>query len=173
MKDVRPTSGKVLQALFSILGPVHGLAFLDLFAGTGRVAMKAWQSGASPVVAVEKLRSRCTEIPRHTRGTEAPMVLYMDIRRSLDWLSRKGYRFDVIFADPPYLCGWMDTLVPLLAEKNDLLEPGGVIVIEHSSREPLPAGTEQSFSIDERKYGETQLAFLRPVGENIDRSEVE
>lgn len=173
MKDVRPTSGKVLQALFSILGPVHDLAFLDLFAGTGRVAMKAWQLGASPVVAVEKLRTRCTEIPRPGKGSDSPIVLYMDIRRSIDWLSRKGYRFDVIFADPPYLCDWLDTLVPLLADKKCLLEPEGIIVIEHSSREPLPTSTEQFFSVDERKYGETLLAFLRPRGAGPDRGETE
>lgn len=173
MKDVRPTSGKVLLALFSILGPVRDLAFLDLFAGTGRVAMKAWQSGASPVVAVEKLRNRCAEIPKKKGTTESPVVLYMDIRRSLDWLLRKDYRFDVIFADPPYLCGWMDVLVPLLANKGHLLTPGGVIVIEHSSREPLPADTGQYFTVDERKYGETLLAFLRPCVNTDDEGETE
>lgn len=165
MKDVRPTSGKVLLALFSILGPIRDIAFLDLFAGTGRVAMKAWKSGASPVVAVEKLRNRCGEIPKKGTG-ESPVILNMDVRRSIDWLLRKDYRFDVIFADPPYLCGWMAVLIPLLANKGNLLAPEGVIVIEHSSREPLPPETGEWFTVDERKYGETLLAFLRPC-ENV------
>lgn len=173
MKDVRPTSGKVLSALFNILGSVKDLAFLDLFAGTGRVAMKAWQSGATPVVAVETLRSRCTEIPRKGKGTDPPIVLYMDIRRSLDWLLRKKYCFDVIFADPPYLCKWMEVLVPLLQEKRTLLKPGGTIVIEHSSREPLPDETQQFFLIDERKYGETLLTFLRPAEDLIEKGDAE
>ena len=160
MNDVRPTSGTTLQALFNILGPMRGQSFLDLFSGTGRVAMKAWQSGAEPVVAVETLRNRCGEIPARGRGTECPLVLFMDVRRALKWPRHREYRFDVIFADPPYLSGWMHILVPLLEENRDLLIPGGVIVLEHSMREPLP-DLGNTFDHEERKYGETTLSFLR------------
>lgn len=172
MKEVRPTSGKTLQALFNILGPLGGHSFLDLFSGTGRVAMKAWQSGAEPVVAVETLRNRCGEIPARGRGTDCPLVLFMDVRRALTWLRRKDYRFDIIFADPPYLSGWMETLIPLFEGSRDLLVPGGIIVIEHSVREPLP-DLGETFDNEERKYGETVLSFLRFQEPLIGRSERE
>ena len=64
MKEARPTSGKVLLALFNILGNVRDLRFLDLFSGTGQVAKTALARGASAVVAVESERSRCADIKK-------------------------------------------------------------------------------------------------------------
>ena len=61
LKEMRPTSGKVLLALFNILGNIHGKSFLDLFSGSGRVAATARLKGASPVVLVESDRKRQTE----------------------------------------------------------------------------------------------------------------
>ena len=58
VKEMRPTSGKVMLALFNILGNIHGKGFLDLFAGSGRVAASARLKGASPVVLVESDRRR-------------------------------------------------------------------------------------------------------------------
>ncbi len=125
------------------------------------------------MVAVEKVRNRCAEIPRKGRGQTCPLVLNMDVRRGLDWLSRRDFRFDVIFADPPYLCGWMETLIPLLGANRKLLKDEGVIVIEHSMREPLPAETETLFEFRERKYGETRLAFLSIRETMTDRGQAE
>jgi 16S rRNA G966 N2-methylase RsmD len=170
-KEVRPTSGKVMGALFNILGNLDGRAFLDLFSGTGRVARSAVDRGAVPVVAVEIIPSRAREIRSLLPEEPACLVLSMDVRRALSFLRRKGYRpfpdeprgFDVIFADPPYGAGWPSILGGILfPQDGGLLNPGGIVVIEHSIREEAPAG-ERYMITDRREYGETVLTFLSPV----------
>jgi 16S rRNA G966 N2-methylase RsmD len=86
----------------------------------------------------------------------------MDIRRALSFLERKGHRFEIVFADPPYGAGWPAILGELLFPRSGgILVPSGVVVIEHSIREPLPPG-ENYRIIDRREYGETVLSFLAP-----------
>ncbi|GAB1427742.1 RsmD family RNA methyltransferase [Aminivibrio sp.] len=140
MKEVRPTSGKVLQALFSILGDIRGAAFLDLFSGTGRVARMARDRGACPVAAVEILPARVRRI-RPLFGEDLDfLLLAMDIRRSLGYLERKKRLFDIIFADPPYGEGWPPLPAASSFPGRGVLAPAGVAVVEHSSREDLPEG---------------------------------
>lgn len=161
MKDARPTSGKVLQALFNILGDIRGRSFLDLFSGTGRVARFAGDRGASPVAAVEILGARAAEIKKLFRNDGDAIVLAMDVRRGLSWLHRKGYLFDIIFADPPYGAGWPLIMGDILAPpEGTVLAQGGLVVIEHSVREEVKAGDELVIT-DRREYGDTVLTFLR------------
>jgi 16S rRNA (guanine(966)-N(2))-methyltransferase RsmD len=166
VKDVRPTSGKVLLALFSILGRLGGLentAFLDLFAGTGRVGIEALKRGASRVVMVEVLKDRARGIeravPPEFAGTEKALVLSLELRRAIAWLTRRGILFDVIFADPPYNEGWGASL---LQTKNmdKILRQEGVLVVEHTSREALDVPPPWTVA-DVRAYGDTVLSFIR------------
>lgn len=161
VKEVRPTSGKVVQALFSILGDIRGAAFLDLFSGTGRVARMARDRGACPVAAVEILPARVRRIRPLFAEDPDFLLLAMDIRRSLGYLERKKRLFDIIFADPPYGEGWPPLLGGLLFPgKGGVLAPAGVAVVEHSSREDLPEGDNYILA-DRREYGDTVLTFLR------------
>ena len=168
MKEVRPTSGKVLAALFNILGNMTGKSFLDLFAGTGRVSIEAIDQGASQVYAVECVRSRCNEIKVAFSGKEGLNLLCRDVRRALPWLVARGLSFDVIFADPPYYQGWPGDLLMLLQKRREVVGPGGIIVIEHTVREPLPEESEGFELYDIRKYGDTGLAFYRGRGQAED-----
>lgn len=163
MKDVRPTSSKVLQALFNILGPLHGLTFLDLFAGTGRVGLEAYERGAFAVVEVELLQKRAAAIRKNIRiGMENNyIVLSMDIRRALQWLEKKNYSFDIIFADPPYEEGWPRKILQLLKERNSIIKNEGDIIIEHSIHEPLDILEGDFVVIVRRTYGDTILTFLK------------
>ena len=166
MKDVRPTSGRVRSALFSILGDMEGRSFLDLFAGTGRVGLEALNRGAKPVVWVESLRLRAQAIEREVHGEEN-IVLSLELRRAVTWLSKRGRTFDVIFADPPYHEGWgaellnVKGLEGLLAPEPAGSPPrGGELVVEHSVREPLTLTPAWELT-SERDYGETRLSFLK------------
>ena len=159
MKDVRPTSGRVLLALFSILGPMEGRSFLDLFAGTGRVGLEAVKRGAHPVVWVESLRPRAQAIEREAHGAgEENIVLSLELRRAVAWLSKRGRTFDFIFADPPYHEGWGAELLNVKGLEG-LLAPEGVLVVEHSAREPLVLTPAWELT-SERDYGETRLSLL-------------
>ncbi|MBQ7154013.1 MAG: RsmD family RNA methyltransferase [Synergistaceae bacterium] len=178
MKDVRPTSGRVLSALFSILGGrVEGGKFLDLFAGTGRVGLEALERGADGCVFVESVRSRAEELRgraggvagregmpsgQHCTADDKVIVLSLEVRRAISWLAKRGLKFDVIFADPPYCEGWCEVL-PGLSGLTELFADDALMVIEHSVREPLtlsknPASLE---ILSVREYGETCLTFLK------------
>lgn len=160
MKDVRPTSGKVVQALFNILGDVTDRSFLDLFSGTGRVSRFALERGARPVVAVETIQSRVRAIRSQLAGHTEFHVLAMDVRRAVDWLHRKGHRFDVVFADPPYGVGWTNSIGELLFScGRDIIAPGGIAVVEHLCSEAIPLSGGFVLS-DRRQYGDTVLSFL-------------
>lgn len=167
-KTVRPTSGKVLLALFNILnasGHMDGVRFLDLFSGTGEVALAALDNGAASVLAIESERDRAASISqrfakRYDRSVAC--CFCADVRRAVPKLAKQSEAdgnenaFDVIFADPPYHMGWGECL-PLLIEANlSLLKPDGAFVFERSSRE-IPA--EIAIPRDDRTYGETVLSF--------------
>ena len=160
MKDVRPTSGRVLSALFSILGDkIPGAKFLDVFAGTGHVGIEALKRGAASCVFIESVRSRAEDIKRLAGDS---LVLSLDVRRAVSWLIKRDMKFSIIFADPPYNSGWCDVL-PALKDLCSLFDDECVLVIEHSVREALtlnnnPYGLE---IISHRDYGETQLTFMK------------
>jgi 16S rRNA (guanine(966)-N(2))-methyltransferase RsmD len=164
LKAVRPTSGKVLLALFSILGDLNGKAFLDLFSGTGRVSRSARDRGASPVVSVEILPQRVKEIRSLFARNDGVTILTMDVRRAVSFLRRKGQFFDVIFADPPYAAGWSSVLGTIIfPSEGGILAAGGIAVVEHSTREEMAEG-ENWRIIDRREYGDTALTFLSSSG---------
>ncbi len=155
MKEMRPTSGKVMLALFNILGNLHGRSFLDLFSGSGRVAASALQKGASPVVSVESDRRRHAAIVKSVPA--GVKCLCADVRRAVPRLVKSGGRFDVIFSDPPYNLGWGEELPRLMAENPEILAEGGVWIFERSEEEePL---TPEGWEREDRKYGGTVLSF--------------
>ncbi len=164
MKDVRPTSGRVLLALFSVLGSSLGslenLAFLDLFAGTGRVGIEALKRGAAPVVLVETLKNRARDIEQALSSDRCDAtVLALELRRALAWLSKRERVFDVVFADPPYNEGWGTALLKV-SELTRVLKPKGLMVVEHATRETL-VPTDAWEVADVRPYGESTLTFLK------------
>jgi 16S rRNA (guanine(966)-N(2))-methyltransferase RsmD len=188
--NVRPTTGKVLGALFNILGAsgnIIGASFLDLFSGTGEVALEALRRGASRVVAVESskiqaglIRSRlCAVNGKPTRESDAAnegnlgnqsraKCLCRDARRAIPLLAGEGTVFDVIFADPPYGMGWGESLPPLIARHAALLASGGLFVLERSVRDgvadPDGIGEGKIFSArDDRIYGDTVLSIYRKI----------
>lgn len=162
MKDIRPTSGKVLAALFSILGgKIEGAKFLDLFAGTGHVGLEALRRGAELCVFVESVRARADDI-RRLAGDN--IVLGLEVRRAVSWLVKREIKFDVIFADPPYSSGWCD-VIPELKDLSRLFSDGCVMIMEHSIREPLTLkdNINNLEIISHRDYGETCLTFLQKM----------
>lgn len=157
MKEMRPTTGKVLLALFNILGNLHGRSFLDLFSGSGKVAAAAWQRGASPVVLVEADRRRCAAIVKSVpRGVKC---LCADVRRAVPKLAKNAESFDIIFADPPYNLGWGKELPKIIAENESILARGGLWIFEHSEDEE-PELDASRFVREDRKYGGTVLSFF-------------
>lgn len=161
---LRITSDLVKEALFNILGPMEGLAFLDMFAGSGNVGIEALSRGARPVVFVER-DSRHLATARQNLDTcgfgGGFEIIAASYERSLKGLGERGDRFDVIFADPPYDKGLVESFLDNLAG-SPILSRDCVVVAEHSSREAC-LGNEGLEVYDERTYGDTVLSFLKPT----------
>jgi 16S rRNA (guanine(966)-N(2))-methyltransferase RsmD len=167
----RPTSDRVRESLFNILRDVEGLSFLDLCAGSGAVGIEALSRGAVRAVFVEQDRRMAESLARNVRecGLEtASEILEMDARAGIRKLSRRGDRFDRVFADPPYAGGLCGGILKEMASWP-LLAPGGMLVLQHSTRdESIGPAADDWLLVDGRRYGDTALSFYEILasGEN-------
>lgn len=171
----RPTSDRVREAIFDILGslvPIAGSSVVDLFSGSGALGIEALSRGASSAVLVEQ-NPRAVSVIR--ANLDACGLIGAEVVRAdcLAWLARiaPGTRFDVALADPPYRFDRWATLLGHL--------PADVAIVE-SQREPvLP---ESWRVLKQRRYGGTLVTVLRSrapaeggrgsaAGENADRQE--
>ena len=154
---VRPTADRAREALFSILQRWPQGSFLDLFAGTGAVALEAWSRGYAPVTCVERAPAALACIKANARGTSL-QVLAKDVQR----LSRDAFPpQSLIFADPPYEASaalWAATAPRI----QDWLAPGGLLVWEsgHPCSLPPPPGLEL---LEQRRYGAALFHLFQPV----------
>jgi 16S rRNA (guanine966-N2)-methyltransferase len=146
----RPTSDRVREALFSILGGVEGLRVLDLYAGTGALGIEALSRGAASATFVETDRCAGDAIEANL----AALGAQGDLRRvdALSFLgSVRGNPFDLVFVDPPY-----DAAPRLGADLTRLLPTPATIVTESDKRNPLSLDLPLA---DERTYGTTRIAI--------------
>lgn len=162
----RPTSAKVREAIFSILGPaVHQAHVLDLFAGTGALGIEALSRGAAAAVFVEDHPEALKGLRRNleTLGLlERGWVLPLPVAAAMKKLTAQGERFGLVFLDPPYGGGVAEATLTALAASN-LLLPWARVVAEHSRRETLPEALAAWELQTLRRYGDTQVAVYRAM----------
>jgi 16S rRNA (guanine966-N2)-methyltransferase len=160
----RPTADFLREALFNILGPLGGKSFLDIFAGSGSVAIEAASRGANNVILIEK-DHKLAEIAQKNitacNFNENSRVIIRDASAGVHDLYKNSCEFDIIFADPPYCRGLVEKTIKLLKE-NPVLNEGTLVVIQHSTREHIKSDLENKLIIkDQRKYGDNALTFLK------------
>jgi 16S rRNA (guanine966-N2)-methyltransferase len=149
--DVRPTSDRVREALFSILaGRVEGATVLDLFAGTGALSIEALSRGAAHATLVDDNTSLAQRNIDALELADRSRLVRSDVER---FLARERKRFDLIFCDPPYrladrLQAPLDKLLP------DRVAAGGVVVVESAARTPLRLALTE---VADRRYGDTRV----------------
>ena len=158
--STRPTSDRVRQSLFDLLGQrMDGLQVLDLYAGTGALALEAISRGAASAVLVESEARACAVI----HGNLADLR-YADrctlVRDQLPQaLSRLRAKFDLVFSDPPYALRAAQVVLDGLSS-NHLLAPGARVVLEMDRREDAPVCPEGLQLADERRYGDTRIVVV-------------
>jgi 16S rRNA (guanine(966)-N(2))-methyltransferase RsmD len=162
-RSLRPTAARVKEALFNILPhDLSGLEVLDLFAGTGNMTIEAVSRGAVAATLVEVSAEAGRVIRENLKRlgvAEHCRLLNMPVDRALRALARQREVFDIIFIDPPYGQQLIDRTLKVLAQ-TPLLRDSGVIVAEHSVRDPV-AGRYGSLALrDQRRYGDTVLSFF-------------
>lgn len=160
---VRPTSGRVRQALFNILRSlIQDAIFVDLFAGTGSVGLEALSHGARHVYfvehdrrAVSALRANITRCDVSSHTTIVTAALPQALRQL-----PRNLQATVVFLDPPYASDLAAITLDALAG-TQLLDPHGVIIWQHAAHRPVPAAVGGWPCWQRRRYGNTQLSFYR------------
>jgi 16S rRNA (guanine(966)-N(2))-methyltransferase RsmD len=136
----RPTSGRLKKSLFDVLAPrLAGIRVLDLYAGSGSLALEALSRGASTAVVVERNRKACDAIRRNVEelGLSGRVeVVSQDVSGALPRLVHRGLRFDLVFADPPYRSNEPEKLLVHLG-KGPLVVEGGIVAVEHHHKREL------------------------------------
>ena len=162
--STRPTSDRVREALFSAVeswcGSLHGLRFLDLYAGSGAVGLEAWSRGAGVVTLVEQDRRTAALISSNARalGFAKANVMAASVGSTLRRPPAAPY--DVAFLDPPYPLADEAVADDLRALVDQAwLVPGALVVVERSVRSPEPGWPEGFTDIREKRYGETVLWY--------------
>jgi 16S rRNA (guanine966-N2)-methyltransferase len=160
-RAVRPTPARVKEALFSILSEqVVDAVVLDVFAGTGALGFEALSRGAAHVTFVESHRPTAAALraAAHDLGlTERVTVVALGAERAMHVVDG---RFDLVFADPPYVQPFPAAAFATLRARG-AIDEGSLLVYEHSARRPPPS--EPSLRLERSAvYGEVALAFLRP-----------
>lgn len=164
----RPTSDRVREALFSMLGGLDGTVVLDLFAGTGALGIEALSRGAERVVFVERDAAAVGVLMANLRelGLAAPEaeVRVGDALAALRTARSVSETYDLVFVDPPYrqAAEWSGQLTALLPA---LLAPGARVVVESDRRSPaeLRMGV-----VRQRRYGDTTITIHSYVTEDKD-----
>ena len=153
----RPTTDRVREALFSILGPLDGMRVLDLFAGSGALAIEALSRGAAHATLVENDAWAAAVIERNLEtldlSPEETQLLRMPADRALRAARERGDAYDLVFLDPPY------RQAPALgqqlaADLAAVLAPGARVVTESDRRAPMDLPLPPP---DERRYGDTLI----------------
>lgn len=157
----RPTSDRIREAIFSSLqaaGVVEGARVLDLYAGTGALALEALSRGALRAVCVERDRRALGVLRANVEalglGPGEVEIRARDVQRALHEALTRAESYDLVLMDPPYrlAAGLGATLGPALA---GLLADGGRLVSESDRREPLDL--PELPLMTERRYGDTLI----------------
>ena len=159
----RPTQDHVRESLFNIIRwDVQDARVLDLFAGTGALSLEAISRGAREAVLIDMDHAACAAIKKNmetSRLGEQCRLISRDYRMAIDALSREGQKFDVVFIDPPYKMENTGEMCAALYDRG-LLGEQFLIVVEHR-RGMAPLLDERFEAFDLRKYGDTEITFVR------------
>ncbi len=153
----RPTSDRVRESLFALLGPVDGLDVLDLFAGSGALAIEALSRGAASAVLVERDRGAAEVITANLEALNLlepqAQLIQGSAQKALEQAAKAAETYDLLFLDPPYRQPAMlgDDAAKLI---GSILAPDARVVTESDRRQPFELAIPM---IDERRYGDTLI----------------
>lgn len=155
--SIRPTTDRAKESLFNIL--IHqwdfaGCRILDLFAGSGNIGLEFLSRGAQRVMCVEKNPKVASQLKSFAdqHSMEQLKVLKQDAFR---FIRNTEEKFHIVFADPPYHLPEI-RILPEAVFDNNLLETGGLLIIEHPSQ---LSWTHQAYQ-SSRKYGQSMFSFF-------------
>lgn len=162
----RPTSDKLRETLFNILGEsVRGCTFLDGCAGVGAIGIEAISRGASTVVFIDQSRKATRMIRENLKGLdiqEGFKIFEVDLSKGLDLCTREGVPIDIAFVDPPYEREQIYKEALQRFAELPLLAPDAIIIFEHSKHFEMPGAAGPLKQTRALLQGDSALTFYRP-----------
>jgi 16S rRNA (guanine(966)-N(2))-methyltransferase RsmD len=170
--QTRPTSDRLRETLFNVLAPrLLGSRFLDLCAGTGAIGIEALSRGAAFVTFVDRVHKMCGLVEENLDLLGVPEELTEVVKSdAAEYLRRTGRNegqewragtepWDVVYFDPPYDSDYLSVLREFGAYTTALLREGGVLVVEHHHKNPLPETLGHLRRWRVLKQGDSALSF--------------
>ena len=163
---IRPAMDRMRESVFAILGDLSGKSWLDLFSGSGTIAIEAVSRGAERVELCEKDRLKIKTVLDNVSITEKEMGVKIKCRfMAVElFVKRCKSQYDYIFFDPPFPYKFHEELIAEAA-KRDLLLPGGVIMVHRPEEHFMPDTIENLVRFDQRVYGRSIVDFYKRAEE--------
>jgi 16S rRNA (guanine966-N2)-methyltransferase len=156
--EIRPAMDRMRESIFAVLGDLTGLSFLDLFSGSGIIALEAASRGASPIACVEKDPAKFTILLRNVSiAAERIECKSMPVER---FLLRNKTPYSIVFCDPPFPYRYRAELLASLA-KGPTVAPGGLALMHYPHEDPLPDSSLSLSLEDKREFGRSIVKFYR------------
>ena len=158
----RPTMDRVKESLFAMIqNYIDDSIVLDLFSGSGNLAIESLSEGANIAYAVDNNKKAISTIDKNiqTIGIKNLESINMDYKKALNYFNDNNIKFDIIFLDPPYKTNYIEESIKLIT-KYDLLSEDGIIVAESSSIDKI-VYPDNLKVIKNKKYGDKWVVILK------------
>ena len=165
----RPTSDKTREAIFSRLdswGVLEGARVLDLYAGSGALALEAISRGAQRAVLVDSSQKAARVAKKNVVTCGFTRSVKVIARSARSYLASQVGQFDLVFVDPPYSLG-EDELSRTLEDLRPHLHAEATVIIERDARSPEPVLPEGLELFGHRRWGDTAAWFIGPAEEEM------
>lgn len=157
--DVRPTTGRVKEAIFSAIQfDIEGRRVLDLFAGSGQLGIEALSRGAALCVFVDASQKACDVVKRNLAAAGLSASARVLCTDALGFLAGKTEEFDVEFLDPPYGTGLLGSALKAVERR---MSCAGVIFCEHRPEEALPESVGAFMKARVYRHGKIAVTLYR------------
>ena len=169
-ENTRPTGERVKEAVFSMIQfDIEGRRVLDLFGGSGQLALEALSRGAASAVITDNSPEAVEIIKRNAKGTRLFDRCRVSVMDAEQFLRRAAGResFDIIFLDPPYKSDYMTRALSLIAS-GGIAKRGAHIICEHGDGDVFRGDAELAAKYEVKKrsnYGRANITVLTPAEE--------
>ena len=153
---IRPAMDRMRESIFAVLGDLSGKSFLDIFSGSGIIALEAASRGAEPIEAVEQDKKKCGTIIKNV--SISPVRINCRFMAAELYVKRSSRQFDIIFCDPPFKYAYKNELLLMIAD-SALMKEGSLLLIHR----PLEDSINDIPSLertDRREYGRSIVDFF-------------
>jgi 16S rRNA (guanine(966)-N(2))-methyltransferase RsmD len=155
---IRPAMDRMRESVFAVLGDLSGQSFLDIFSGSGIIALEAASRGADPIEAVEMDPLKRATLIKNV--SIAPHRIQCHFMAAELYVRRAKKRFDLIFCDPPFPYRYKRELVEAIASSR-LVGPGSLLLIHRPREDRLDDKIGNLSLEDRREYGRSIVDFFR------------